>query len=84
MGRSFIQPCEDMKIKTDQSLNACPALITMDWAMKFQCQKFREKQSKWFGRKGLSWHVSSVVLKQAEKPMVVTCTQDCFFYKTSL
>ena len=51
----------------------------------FQCQKFREKQSKWFGKRGLSWHVSSVVLKQAEEPMVVTythmfdtCTQDWF------
>ena len=74
MVHAFIQPCEDMKKKTDQSLNACPALITMDWAMKFQCQKFRGKQSEWFGKRGLSWHVSSVVLKQAEEPMVVTYT----------
>ena len=42
--------------------------------MKFQCQKFRGKQSEWFGKRGLSWHVSSVVLKQAEEPMVVTYT----------
>ena len=68
-----------------RSLDATSALITMDWAMKFQCQKFREKQSEWFGKRGLSWHVSSVVLKQAEEPMVVTythifdtCTQDWF------
>ena len=92
MVRAFIQPCEDMKIKTDQSLNynACPALIRMDWAMKFQCQKFRGKQSEWFGKRGLSWHVSSVVLKQTGEPMVVTythmfdtCTQDCSFRKPS-
>ena len=68
-----------------RSLDATSALITMDWAMKFQCQKFREKQSEWFGKRGLSWHVSSVVLKQAEEPVVVTythmfdtCTQDWF------
>ena len=46
-----------------RSLDATSALITMDWAMKFQCQKFREKQSEWFGKRGLGWHVSSVVLK---------------------
>ena len=68
-----------------RSLDATSALITMDWAMKFQCQKYREKQSEWFGKRGLSWHVSSVVLKQTEEPMVVTythmfdsCTQDWF------
>ena len=41
----------------------------------------------WFGKRGLSWHVSSVVVKtgQAEEPMVVTythlfdtCVQDWF------
>ena len=44
--------------------------------MKFQCQKYREKQSEWFGKRGLSCHVSSVVVKtgQAEEPMVVTYT----------
>ena len=37
------------------------------------------------GKRGLSWHVSRVVLKQTEEPMVVnythmfdTCTQDWF------
>ena len=39
-----------------------------------QCQKFRERQSEWFGKRGLSWHVSSVVLKQTEEPMVVNYT----------
>ena len=70
-----------------RSLDETSALITMDWAMKFQCQKYREKQSEWFGKRGLSWHVSSVVQKsgQAEEPVVTTyvhlfdsCTQDWF------
>ncbi len=55
--------------------------------MKFQCRKFREKQAEWFGKRGLSWHVSSVILKseQTEEPVVTTyvhlfdsCTQDWF------
>ena len=36
-------------------------LIVMDWAMKFPQLRYREKQSDWYGKRGLSWHVSSVV-----------------------
>ena len=31
------------------------AILIMDWAMKFLQIKFREKQSEWFGKRGLSW-----------------------------
>ena len=56
-----------------KSLDETSALISMDWAMKFQCQKYREKQSEWFGNRGLSWHVSSVVFKtRQDEPAVVT------------
>ena len=40
--------------RCSESLDETSALITMDWAMKFQCQKYREKQSEWFGKRGLS------------------------------
>lgn len=78
---------EQAKNDVLSSLDHTTALITMDWAMKFQCRKFREKQAEWFGKKGLSWHVSSVILKseQAEEPVATTyvhlfdsCTQDWF------
>lgn len=36
-------------------------LITSDWVMKFIPQKFRESQSDWFGKRGISWHISVVV-----------------------
>ena len=70
-----------------KSLDETSTLITMDWAMKFQCQKYREKQSEWFGKRGLSWHVSSAVFKTGpkEEPTVTTyahlfdsCNQDWF------
>ena len=50
-----------------KSLDETSTLITMDWAMKFQCQKYREKQSEWFGKRGLSWHESSAVFKTGPK-----------------
>ena len=45
-------------------------LILMDWAMKFLPLSFREKQSEWFGQKGLNWHVCVCVFKDNElKPL---------------
>jgi predicted aminopeptidase len=35
----------------------------MDWAMKFTQMKYREKQSKWYGKRGLNWHVSCIISK---------------------
>jgi hypothetical protein len=60
----------------------------MDWAMKFVQIKFREKQSEWLGKQGISWrHIRSVISKDTEKQTnIVTsyvhlfnsCIQDWF------
>ena len=59
----------------------------MDWAMKFLQLRYREKQSEWYGKRGLSWHVSSVVSRNEESgELRVTsyahlfnkCTQDWY------
>ena len=42
-------------------LDASSQLVVMDWAMKFLQLRYREKQSDWYGKRRLSWHVSSVV-----------------------
>ncbi len=62
------------------------ALILMDWAMKFNKMKYREKQSEWFSKRGINWHVSSVVTKGKYDSFQVSyfahlfdhCTQDWF------
>ena len=48
--------------------------------------KYREKQTDWFGKRGLSWHISSVVSKSeggvtevvAYAHLFDSCTQDWF------
>lgn len=62
----ILRSCNQEKAKQDilQTLNTTEAIIVMDWAMKFQQIKFREKQSDWFGKRGLSWHISSVVFRE--------------------
>jgi hypothetical protein len=37
--------------------------IYMDWAMKWLPEKYREGQSEFFGKRGLSWHISVIVRK---------------------
>ncbi|KAK3717710.1 hypothetical protein QZH41_009788 [Actinostola sp. cb2023] len=42
-------------------------LIVNDWAMKFLPQKYRESQSDWFGKRGISWHISVVYQRIDDK-----------------
>ena len=48
------------------SLQKNASLIVTDWAMKFIQLKYREKQSEWFGKRRINWHVSSVITRNAE------------------
>lgn len=54
------------RIDVLQELNANEVLITQDWAMKFLPHKYRETQTDWFGKRGLSWHISVVVRRQTD------------------
>ena len=77
------------KAKQDllQNLTTSEAIVVMDWAIKFQQMKFGEKQSEWFGKRGLSWHISSVIFKdenskevevQSYAHLFDSCTQDWY------
>jgi hypothetical protein len=66
-----------------RDLDEASVHITQDWAMKFLPQKYRESQSDWFGKRGISWHISVVAWKkegklqsQAFVHIVENCTQD--------
>ena len=57
---------EEAKQEVIHTLDKTSILVVMDWAMKYVQHKHREKQSDWFGKRGLSWHISSVVSKGAD------------------
>ncbi|KXJ05237.1 uncharacterized protein LOC114574926, partial [Exaiptasia diaphana] len=42
------------------------ALLVLDWAMKFLPRKFRESQSDWFGKRGISWHITVAARRNDE------------------
>lgn len=51
---------DQARIDALEKLDDNTVLIINDWAMKFLPQKYRESQTDWFGKRGISWHVSVV------------------------
>ncbi|CAB4033229.1 Chromatin modification-related YNG2, partial [Paramuricea clavata] len=74
------------KARTDilAKLGENSILSTQDWAMKFLQQKYRETQTDWFGKRGISWYISVVVRWLADGKLqhqvfvhiVENCSQD--------
>ena len=67
------------------SLRGDEAFMVVDWEIKVIAMKFREKLSEWFAKRGINWHVRSVVVRQEESLEVTCyvhllnrCKQDCF------
>ena len=50
-------------------------LIIVEWAMKFLPLKYRETMCEFFGKRGLSWHISAVVTKKDSRIEV-----ECFVH----
>uniref|UniRef100_A0A8W8NIJ4 C2H2-type domain-containing protein n=1 Tax=Magallana gigas TaxID=29159 RepID=A0A8W8NIJ4_MAGGI len=54
---------EEGRYRALEELQPHQLLIIMDWAMKFLPALYREKQSDFFGQKGMSWHVSVAIFR---------------------
>ena len=61
-------------------LDETKVLITQDWFMKWLPQRYRETQAEWFGKRGISWHISVVVRrvnKLLQHQTFVHIVEDC-------
>lgn len=47
-----------------ESLNPTSAPLVLDWAMKFLLKKYRESQNDWFGKRGISWHITVTIRRK--------------------
>ena len=56
---------EEAKQDALRAADNTSAILIMDWAMKFLQIRYREKQSDWYGKRGLSWHISTAITKNA-------------------
>lgn len=54
---------ENEKSKIALNLDDQSALITLDWAQQLELRYFTEKQAQYYGKKGISYHVSHVMTK---------------------
>ena len=55
-------------------------LLVNDWAMKFIPQKYRKSQADWFGKRGISWHISVAYRKvdqQLQSQAFINQIQSC-------
>ena len=52
------------------TLDSKSVLVVLDWAMKFIPRNYRESQTDWFSKRGISWHISVAMTKlEEDKPM---------------
>ena len=70
------------RLDSIDKLDEHTTLVFNDWAMKFLPQLYRESQTDWFGKRGISWHISVVYWRskgalqsQAFIHVVQTCTK---------
>ena len=54
---------DQARLDVIDGLDESSVLLVEDWAMKFLPSKYRENQHDWFGKRGLSWHVTVATRK---------------------
>ena len=75
---------DEARLEVIDSLNESSVHMVQDWAMRFLPRKFRESQSDWFAKRGMSWPIT-VATRRAENQelqmmtfvhVYQTCNQD--------
>ena len=71
---------DQARLDAVEALDSETVFIVNDWAMKFLPQRYRESQTDWFGKRGISWHISVVyrrVLREVQWQCFVHVIQSC-------
>ena len=78
---------DQARLDVMDDLDESSVLLVEDWAMKFLPHKYHESQSNWFGKRGLSWHITVATRKitSSHQLQIITfvhvfqsCSQDSF------
>lgn len=75
---------DEARLEVINALDESSVLLVQDWAMKFLPRKFRESQSDWFAKRGMSWHITVATRREENKDLQMmtfvhvfqTCNQD--------
>ena len=78
---------DEARLDVLDALDESSVLLVQDWAMKSLPRKYRESQSDWFGKRGLSWHITVATRCQSQDQgfemmtfahVFKSCSQDSF------
>ena len=66
-----------------KSLDTHSILLLLEWPTRYFPRKYHESQSDWFGKRGISWHTTTVLRNSEGQPQMLTflhilesCNQD--------
>lgn len=62
---------DDARLDILDGLDDESVLVVLDWAMKLIPQKYRESQADWFGKRGISWHISVAMRKHQQTSLTM-------------
>ena len=76
---------DEARLDVLKNLDAYSVLLVLDWAMKYLPRKYRESQTDWFGKRGISWHITTATRIVEGQPQMLSfvhvfqsCNQDSF------
>ena len=75
---------EEARLDIVNALDDTSVLLVQDWAMKFLPRKFRESQTDWFAKRGISWHLTVAIKRGNDQKIQMmtfvnvfrSCSQD--------
>lgn len=75
---------EEARLDIMNALDDTSVLLVQDWAMKFLPRKFRESQTDWFAKRGISWHLTVAIRRGNDNKLQMmtfvnvfrSCSQD--------
>ena len=74
---------DEARLDVLRNLDAYSVLLVLDWAMKYLPRKYHESQTDWFGKRGISWHITTATRIVEGQPQMLSfvhvfqsCNQD--------
>ena len=71
------------RVQLLEAIDESSVLIFQDWAMKYLPRKYRERQTDWFGKRGIPWHLTVATRREEGELQMLTfahifksCSQD--------
>ena len=58
---------EEARLDIVNALDDTSVLLVQDWAMKVLPRKFRESQTDWFAKRGISWHLTVAIKRGSDQ-----------------